>query len=89
MSLRLLKYVASKGGAVEKQELIKSRDEWNKSYGIQQNFEDILDELKEQGLVDYNFSTRNVELTEKGREVSAILLEKKGPIFEVHNTEQE
>ena len=76
MSLRVLKYMSSRGPVSEAQ-IAKDRPKWDKSYGNPQNVRDLMDELFEHGLVTRQIGPIEVgcvyTISEKGKKVSNIL----------------
>jgi len=82
MALRVLKYVASKGSVTRKQ-IVDAREVWDPQYGFHklgkvsfehhQHVDDLLIELQDEKLINYNSSTKEVSLTKKGEKVSEVL----------------
>lgn len=81
MSFKVLEYIASKGGALKQKTIdsFQAREEWDKDrhYMTTRPLDDIIEELRREGLAYYAFSTEKIELTEKGKKVAKILLEEK------------
>ncbi len=87
MSLRVLKYIAEleEQGRATIGKIVDGRLKWDKNYGTpeydtehHQHVNHLLDELEEQNLITYPTKGSGfIELTERGKKVSVILLEKK------------
>jgi len=75
MSFKVLRYVASKGGEVEIKEITEPNTNWDKGLRVYatRDMEDILRELTEENLIYNPNWTGNVKLTDKGKEVAALL----------------
>lgn len=89
MSLGLLKYIAKQEKLpvpTTRERIIDEREKWDKGFGTpvfdyehHQHVDTLLGQLKDEGLIDYKSSAKQFVLTEKGKKVSEILLEKQEP----------